>query len=98
MSYKEEVGLFLNATGAPRTTIDCDGLCELVADNITPFQPLSLVTGYHMIITTRVVEDILKDHHAKDKITDLIVDQDGFLLFTRDVNGEDEICIRFISF
>jgi hypothetical protein len=84
MPYKEEVGLFLDVAAAPCATIDIDKLCELAADNITPVQPLSLVSDYRTIIATRVVEDILKDHPAKDKINNLVVNQDAFLFFTRE--------------
>jgi hypothetical protein len=88
-TYKEEVGLFLDVAGTPRATIDIAEICELAPDGVTPLQPLKLVTDYRTLIATRVVEDILRDHPARDKIEDIIVSNDDFLFFTRDVNGED---------
>jgi hypothetical protein len=68
MSYKEEVGLFLDVAGTQRATILIAEICELGADGVTPFQPLKLVTDYRTLIATRIVEDILRDHPARDKI------------------------------
>jgi hypothetical protein len=98
MSYKEEVGLFLDVAGTPRATIDIAEICELAPDGVTPLQPLRFVTDYRTLIATRVVEDILRDHPARDKIEDIIVSNDDFLFFTRDVNGEDEMCGRSTAF
>jgi hypothetical protein len=98
MSYKEEVGLFLDVAGTPRATIDIAEICELAPDGVTPLQPLKLVTDYRTLIATRVIEDILRDHPARDKIEDIIVSNDYFLFFTRDVNGEDEMCGRSTAF
>jgi hypothetical protein len=98
MSYKEEVGLFFDVAGTPRATIDIAEICELATDGVTPLQPLKLVTDYRTLIAKRVVEDILSDHPARDKIEDIIVSNDEFLFFTRGVNGEDEMCGRSTAF
>jgi hypothetical protein len=98
MSYKEEVGLLLDVAGTPRATIDIAEICELGVDGVTPLQPLKLLTDYRTLIATRVIEDILRDHPARDKIEDIIVVQDDLLFFTRDVNGEDEMCGRSTAF
>jgi hypothetical protein len=71
MSYKEEVGLFLDVAGTPRATIDIAEICELATDGVSPLQPLTLVTDYRTLIAKRVVEDIFSDHPARDKIEDL---------------------------
>jgi hypothetical protein len=92
MSYKDEVGIFLDVAGTPRATINIAEICELAPDGVTPIQPLKLITDYRTLIVTRVVEDILRDHPVQDKIEDIIVSNDDFLFFTRDVNGEDEMC------
>jgi hypothetical protein len=98
MSYKEEVGLFLDVAGTPRATIDIAEICELAPDGVTPLQPLKLITDYCTLIAVRVVEDILRDHPAQDKIEDIIVSNDDFLFFTRDVNCEDKMCGRSTAF
>jgi hypothetical protein len=98
MSYKEEVGLFLDVAGTPHATIDIAEICELATHGVTPLQPLKLITDYRTLIAERVVEDILSDHPAQDNIEDIIVSNDDFLFFTRDVNGEDEMCGRSTAF
>jgi hypothetical protein len=79
MSYKEEVVLFLDVSGTPRATINIAETCELAADGVTPLQPLKLVTDYRTLIATRVIEYILRDHPARDKMEDIIVVKKDFL-------------------
>lgn len=98
MSYKEEIGLFLDVAGTPSTTLDIADFCETDdPDGLIPSQPLSLRHNWRQLIADRIVDDILQDHVAQATIK-AILDINTFVLFSRDRNGEEALCGRPTGF
>jgi hypothetical protein len=92
MSYKEEIGFFLNVAVTPSTTIDIADFCETDdPDGLVPSQPLSLRQNWRQLIADRIVDDILQDHVTQATIKAML-DINTFVLFSRNRNGEEALC------
>jgi hypothetical protein len=86
MAHKDVIGIFFDGANTIITYLDiCDLYDSILNDaygtNIDqPKPPYSLHDDWRTRIAPRVMDDILYDYPQKDKIHDLIVNQDSFKL------------------
>jgi hypothetical protein len=103
MAHNEEIGLFFDAQGSIRASIDLCDLCEVeinangTASDVVK-TPYSLRLQWRSIIAHHTMDDVLYIHPLRLKIQDLLLVQDRFIFLTQDKNGCDENCSRATTF
>jgi hypothetical protein len=94
MSYKEEIGIFFDATDTMGGFIDISKICEIEMnpdgnESTTIKQPYSMRSTWRTTLTQRVMDDILTDHPLFTQIEDLLIADDNFLVPFRNSDDTD---------
>jgi hypothetical protein len=94
MSYKEEIGIYFDASGTMEAFIDISEICEMDlkadgSESDTIKQPYSMRSTWRTTLSQRVLDDLLTGHPLFKKIDSLLITDDNFLITFRNPDGSD---------
>jgi hypothetical protein len=94
MLYKEEIGIYFDASGTMEAFIDISEICEMElnadgSESDTIKQPYSMRSTWHTTLAQCVLDDLLIDHPLFKKIECLLITDDNFLITFQKPDGSD---------
>jgi hypothetical protein len=94
MSYKEEIGIYFDASGTMEAFIDISEICEMEVkadgtESDTIKQPYSMRSTWRKTLAQCVLDDLLTGHPLFKKIECLLITDDNFLITFRNPDRSD---------